>query len=405
MVNPVLNNYHHAKATDKRKKSKLTETIKRIAEENFQSFIQTDSVDLVIDPILIVDNDFIINSKLYHENKSKEEELQQQREKTLQDEFKKKITYYTSLDNNDENTSILWKEDEEDIHPHNEKLNSQLMNKFFSALHLDYNNQLHRGLVISTSSFIVCCATHLCLDKFIWKRIVNLNKISSRDRIFLSERLVSVMHGLAVAFLAAKILLIDKAYDRDPKKDFVSIWKTYPMPISDWMFSISTGYEVYDMITMLAQGSKDPKMWLHHIFTFLGTSLSMWYKEATFLSTCLLFSEFTVLPTNINWFIRLFEKDKVKGSFGSRIYELNLLVRLLFYIVFRLGVGPVAFMKLIPHYSRIWEITWTAKVFSHLVTILISVFNAQWSWIVIKDYLKRVKLNRRRKDETLGIRL
>ncbi len=170
---------------------------------------------------------------------------------------------------------------------------------------------------------------------------------------------------------------------RVTNSDQLSLWEHYPSKL-DLMFSISLGYGIYDTITMLFQRSTEPSMWIHHFFMIAGCIASMWYKQSAILSTSILFTEITVLPTNIQWYLRMF------GFRGTNRYKIVSLLKLIFFIYFRVGAGPYIMYRLAQegHMPSFRQLSSSAQVLSLSLLTIFSLLNILWTVKVARNTVR-----------------
>jgi len=78
---------------------------------------------------------------------------------------------------------------------------------------------------------------------------------------------VSTIHGLVIGTAALKTVLVDGAF-------WGNVMTVYPKA-TDTIYSLSLGYQIYDLVTMLLQNLRSPDMWIHHIVCVIGFFFSL----------------------------------------------------------------------------------------------------------------------------------
>ena len=68
----------------------------------------------------------------------------------------------------------------------------------------------------------------------------------------------STVHGISVSLWALKICLVDGVFQSNRTLEW------YPLN-GDELYSLSLGYEIYDLFTMYHQGTTAREMWAHHL--------------------------------------------------------------------------------------------------------------------------------------------
>jgi len=159
------------------------------------------------------------------------------------------------------------------------------------------------------------------------KRLV---KIKPNDWYYIPERFSSMTHGLLASVAAFYYVFIKKTW----KGDTVN---PYPESL-DNLFSMSAGYEIYDLILMILHGNEPISMWLHHLIVLSGTCFMMFYRIAPFYPVVFGITEATVIPHNIYTLLSQFSFD-LNGY--PEIYLTG--ARVVAHFLFRIFIAPFAF--------------------------------------------------------------
>ena len=141
----------------------------------------------------------------------------------------------------------------------------------------------------------------------------------------------------------------------------------------DLLCSCCLGYSLYDMATMCLQGS-EMSMWVHHLVAALGFICSMWYRRSGIVSRMLM-TEATVIPANVLWYVNVFKGRK------SRSFRRMQLVKMISFIVCRVGVGPWLIYRTFRdgQYETFKEMSIDAQLITAGIVIILSVLNINWT--------------------------
>jgi len=194
-------------------------------------------------------------------------------------------------------------------------------------------------MFLLTDEGIAGCAARTAVSALVWGAVhqvasialgalvprKRLESLSPRDRLYLPEKVVSTIHGVAVG-LGALTLPMDPAFTSDVL--------TQSTGRTSLLLLATAGYSVYDMVAMAWQ-REPPSMWGHHIATLVGTFVTLVVRRSVFFPATFLITELTVLPANIHWVLQRFEATH------TPLYAANLAFRALAHLLFRVGIGPL----------------------------------------------------------------
>jgi hypothetical protein len=85
--------------------------------------------------------------------------------------------------------------------------------------------------------------------------------------VFQRCRINSSIHGFLCGTIALKLIAVDRIWAHD-------VIDTYCDKLN-WVYAMSTGYEIYDIITMIFQKDPDIIMWVHHSIIIIGYQIVM----------------------------------------------------------------------------------------------------------------------------------
>lgn len=186
---------------------------------------------------------------------------------------------------------------------------------------------LRRSAVFFAASGALHFLARAVMRRFVGK--ARLDGMSRHDRLNASELVVSTAHGLASGGMGL-LLFMRGAWAAD-------VFKPYP-ELADTLFACLTGYAAWDTLVMVFM-EEGAAMWLHHVLVIFGAFAMQVYREAAFFPALFAISELTVVPTNVLWYAtRLFGVSP-----SSRLANTLRSLRALFYVLFRLPLGPYAF--------------------------------------------------------------
>ncbi|KAJ1506836.1 hypothetical protein HMI54_004759 [Coelomomyces lativittatus] len=248
---------------------------------------------------------------------------------------------------------------------------------------------LHRDLSTILYSACFYSGCHLVFDA-IWKRTLGHKyyKLRKSDRISLPEKISSIIHATYVSVLSSKILFVDCAYSHDTLN-------AYPLG-AHRLFLHYTGYNIYDILTMIMQGDQHWTMWLHHIMGLYGSTLMLYFKKPSFYPFIFFLSEATAITNNLCWYASLL-------SFKSTsLVKLNVL-RAISFVLARVWIGPYAIWRAFEqadyNLQTLWN-QWTtqlhpiASTLSVINLILLSYLNFGWTVATIKIALRSLGLRK-----------
>eukprot|EP01094_Clydonella_sp_ATCC50884_P017678 TRINITY_DN3121_c0_g2_i1.p1 TRINITY_DN3121_c0_g2~~TRINITY_DN3121_c0_g2_i1.p1 ORF type:complete len:296 (+),score=112.06 TRINITY_DN3121_c0_g2_i1:268-1155(+) len=230
-----------------------------------------------------------------------------------------------------------------------------------------------------TTAFLLCVAFHFAFRAF-FKRYFRdaYYTLNKSDRISLAEKTMSTAHGLLVGILAIKLIWVDDVW----KEDVVDAWH----PLLAWLFGTSSGYEVYDMLTMYFQYDQGILMWIHHLVIVLGYQICLTTHLMSFMAVLLLITELTVLPSNIHWYL------KVLGKKDTRAFHFNQGLRLWSFVVLRLFMVPYALTRLYFERERFLELSLWVQCTAIGIACTLGYMNLHWTRLLWKIYQKRERL-------------
>jgi hypothetical protein len=137
---------------------------------------------------------------------------------------------------------------------------------------------------------------------------------------------VNLVHSTVVPYSGVKSIFIDKDFLKD--RLFAYNAKTH-----DLAFAILSAFQMYDLTVMCFQGFNMDKF-LHHLVTLIGGIASPYFRQTTFYPVAFLITYVTYWPANFVW---IFQKLGYKSKYPA-FYKILLLVRFVFFVVFRLGI-------------------------------------------------------------------
>eukprot|EP01095_Lingulamoeba_sp_RSL-Kostka_P000983 TRINITY_DN1132_c0_g1_i1.p1 TRINITY_DN1132_c0_g1~~TRINITY_DN1132_c0_g1_i1.p1 ORF type:complete len:329 (+),score=72.41 TRINITY_DN1132_c0_g1_i1:128-1114(+) len=228
-------------------------------------------------------------------------------------------------------------------------------------------------------SFFVFWGFHL-LARVIIKALVShkvYSSLSQRNRFFLAQKVCSSIHGAATAIIAVKLLFIDRLFDNDII-DSYNVW-------CDILFALSFGYEVYDFFIMYIQTGAAYLMYVHHAALLLAYFLIVTHKKTAFVGVTMLITEFTVVPSNIHWYFKIFKKRY------SRIFHFNQGLRLWSFLALRLTCPPLAYYGLIRQFDQLYhEEVYIIYIACFGLVSLLTIMNIHWTRLMFGLYINRI---------------
>eukprot|EP00002_Diphylleia_rotans_P035443 TRINITY_DN7731_c0_g1_i1.p1 TRINITY_DN7731_c0_g1~~TRINITY_DN7731_c0_g1_i1.p1 ORF type:complete len:262 (+),score=53.62 TRINITY_DN7731_c0_g1_i1:49-834(+) len=229
------------------------------------------------------------------------------------------------------------------------------------------------------NSFVFCWAAHFLAD-FFWRKShpKAFYKQPFASRIEFPERIVSTLHGLIVGLGALKEVFAKKTFESG------SLATRYT-PSIDSLFSFSLGYEVYDIMTMLVQQNQPAAMFAHHIMCILGYIACMLSRRVAFYPVTFLITELTIVPTNINWYLKILEAS-------PSLKFLNTNIRLLSYLLFRTPISAYVIGKTIQRneWSSLAMVPKPLLALLVLNVVGMSFLNVVWSVGMVSVYRKEL---------------
>lgn len=200
---------------------------------------------------------------------------------------------------------------------------------------VDDVERLRDCLYVVAGTVAFCTVTHVA-SRFAWRTVLpKYYSIPFADRVSLSEKVLSSIHGFVVGSAAINHVFVENYWATD-------LITVYPMTL-DWIYSFSAGYEIYDLATMALQRDNSIAMWVHHSLILIGYYMVMSYKRMAFVSTIMLITELTVLPSNLHWYL------KTLGQKDTRAFHFNQGLRLWSFVVLRLFTAPYVLFELLNH--------------------------------------------------------
>jgi hypothetical protein len=236
-----------------------------------------------------------------------------------------------------------------------------------------------RVVGLTSASFVSMSSIHLLIHYLLKKGyFVDRKKIAKftlDDWVTVCEKIPSSIHAAFSALLAMYINVYDDKF-------FVTgnIWTAYPPEWMDKLCSLCLGFALYDLGTMVIQGYNGADMWIHHILAAASYILCMWYKRGAIISRMWI-TEMTVLPTNAMWYV-----NKFKGK-NNAMYKALLVVRMIFYLVFRVGVAPYLIYRALTEGQLETYLNSTIDIKIIIATILgiLGVLNIYWTATICKN--------------------
>eukprot|EP00698_Gefionella_okellyi_P000889 TRINITY_DN10777_c0_g1_i1.p1 TRINITY_DN10777_c0_g1~~TRINITY_DN10777_c0_g1_i1.p1 ORF type:complete len:278 (-),score=47.35 TRINITY_DN10777_c0_g1_i1:165-998(-) len=239
-----------------------------------------------------------------------------------------------------------------------------------------------------SGSALACGGLHLLL-RSLWKQHFQpYAQLNRSDRISLAEKIISTLHAAFVGLGAVKTVFLSGPMWND-------VIHTYPHA-ADVIYSVSFGYQIYDLITMALQRCKQVDMWAHHAVCIVGFLFALSTKMATFFPMSFLVTELTVVPNNIRWYLRALQTPAALRT--SLPYEVNEWARMLSFWLCRVPIGPFTllytlkigqFHKLMFHKDAPSTVRWVSLMFVGLLSLL----NVLWSVGVTKQFMRRHRSN------------
>eukprot|EP01104_Vermistella_antarctica_P004510 TRINITY_DN14949_c0_g1_i1.p1 TRINITY_DN14949_c0_g1~~TRINITY_DN14949_c0_g1_i1.p1 ORF type:complete len:301 (-),score=60.75 TRINITY_DN14949_c0_g1_i1:101-1003(-) len=247
---------------------------------------------------------------------------------------------------------------------------------YLTLLVVDENDVFFQAFV---NSVLFCTAFHFAF-RAMFKRYFGPSyyQMDKSSRIFLSEKIISTLHGLLVGLLSLKMVWYDGVYE----DDVLHAWH----PLLSWLFGISSGYEVYDMMTMYLQHDQGILMWIHHTVILIGYQISMRTHTLSFLAALLLVTELTCLPSNLHWYLKVLSRK------DTRAFHFNQGLRLWSFVLLRLFIVPYAFYRLYLQREEFVDNPLWFQLATVLITGTLGFMNVHWTYTMWVLYRKREKL-------------
>ena len=193
-----------------------------------------------------------------------------------------------------------------------------------------------------------------------------------QDRIFLSSRLVSILHALGAVGLSCKILLTDTR------------WTIQSTPLQQHMMLTSLGYFIYD-IGYIALFEPGWTFVLHHLTSMIFFGTGCYFRMGGYnCANMFLFGELTN-PLQLVWTVCQRHKLEKAADFISPIFTWS-------FIIFRCLIMPAISIYHLP-----WM--WTNLPINNIVlgvwtgiNIALNITGFWWSYILWKGYQKKKHL-------------
>mmetsp|Transcript_15454 Transcript_15454/g.60417 ORF Transcript_15454/g.60417 Transcript_15454/m.60417 type:complete len:331 (-) Transcript_15454:65-1057(-) len=244
---------------------------------------------------------------------------------------------------------------------------------------VDDMERLQNCLMVVVGTVVFCTGTHV-VSRFVWRAVLpDYYSIPFADRVSLSEKVLSSIHGFVVGTAAINHVFVENLWA-------TNLIRVYPLSL-DWIYSFSAGYEIYDLATMAMQRDSSIAMWVHHTLILIGYSLVMSYRRMAFVSTIMLITELTVLPSNLHWYL------KTLGQKDTRAFHFNQGLRLWSFIVLRLFTAPYVLYELLKQGSEVLvneDAVTVAAAF--LIPALLGMMNIYWTKTMYTLYSRRTRL-------------
>eukprot|EP01095_Lingulamoeba_sp_RSL-Kostka_P012061 TRINITY_DN4722_c0_g1_i1.p1 TRINITY_DN4722_c0_g1~~TRINITY_DN4722_c0_g1_i1.p1 ORF type:complete len:375 (+),score=64.53 TRINITY_DN4722_c0_g1_i1:24-1127(+) len=227
-------------------------------------------------------------------------------------------------------------------------------------------------------SFSIFTLIHFA-SRSMWRKFYKgYDNLSLSDRIALSEKVNSTIHGLVVGIWSINLVFIENLW----KEDIIKIFPN----ATDWVLCFSIGYEIYDLGAMAVQRSDPLEMWIHHYAMILGYTLCMWYKRMSFCCIILLVTELTVVPSNLHWYMKIFAvKD-------TRAFHFNQGLRLWSFVFFRIFTVPYIFYRVYHQFDDMFNEDMIIILATLTIPLLLGGLNVYWTWTLQHLYRKRTRL-------------
>merc|ERR1711974_4604 len=241
-------------------------------------------------------------------------------------------------------------------------------------------------------TFLVHCLIHFicrCCFRTFFERYYTL---PFPERITLSEKVLSSIHGFVLGTSALNLLLVQQVWSGN-------VFGRFPV-ILDYLFCFSAGYELYDLGTMILQDyyNDDPKLknenvfWIHHSSMLFGYTIAMFKRKMGFAAVVMMVTELTVLPSNAHWYFKaFFHRD-------TRAFHFNQGLRLWCFVWLRLFTAPMVLVAFIMNIDQFWyEEDAITKTTAVIILVLLGIMNVTWTNQMISLYRKRVRLQDKRR--------
>src|SRR5690606_8584263 len=112
-------------------------------------------------------------------------------------------------------------------------------------------------------------SAYVLLNKIILPRVFAGRKFDPKDQVYLASKILSTIHGSAVAIDSIRRVLIEKTWDKDTVNP-------YPRSL-DYYFSGHLGYTLFELVLFLIR-KESPSLWLHHLVDAVGSSAMLFYR-------------------------------------------------------------------------------------------------------------------------------
>ncbi|KAL7752200.1 hypothetical protein RI367_002245 [Sorochytrium milnesiophthora] len=248
----------------------------------------------------------------------------------------------------------------------------------------------------NVAKWVTAYSTGHVVASLLWRRVLPrqmYRRLPWRSQVFLSEKIMSSINSVVLCIASYRLIFgQESVYDQDTLTP-------YP-PLVHHAMEALFGYTLYDLITMLVQGTEHWSMWLHHCMSAYGSGLMMYYRQAAFYPALFCFSEITALTNNVCWYL-----DTLRP--GSRARVPALLLRAVSFTLCRVWLGPYAvYHTLRASNGDVAQIRqqWAAlpRVVSVLTTLnvsLMALINVGWTHQAWKLVLREAGGGRKQKAQ------
>lgn len=192
-----------------------------------------------------------------------------------------------------------------------------------------------------------------------------------------SAKLTAMFNAFLLSSLAFRSVIIRKDFERDQLFTYLHA--------HHWGFAFAAAFQIYDLLVSTTSVFADPITIIHHGLSFIGAMSMMKWQQTTFYPVWFFLSYATIVPTHLIWFL---EQANADLALVNSMY----FVRVLFYFIFRLFLGPLAIWRgyIKGDLSRWKNLHPVARVLCPLNVLTLSVLNVWWTVKVVQGFRRRL---------------